>query len=158
MIRNEPESVTNLAQTAGPYSINLIRPLQERRRHPQAEGLRGLEVDRQLELRGLLDGEVGRLGTFEDAVDVPRRLAEIFGEIRTIGNQAAWVRKIGSVEIDRRDAVAGRQRNDQFTICQVESIRHHDEAATRIARLCSDNAFDLVLGVHRSGTHLDGKG
>ncbi len=25
-------------------------------------------------------------------------------------------------------------------------------------RLCGDNAFDLILGVNRSGTYLDGKG
>jgi hypothetical protein len=41
---------------------HLIRPLQEGRRDRQAEGLGGLEVDDQLELRGLLDWQVGRLG------------------------------------------------------------------------------------------------
>ena len=34
---------------------DLIRPLEERRRDRQAEGLGGLEVDDQLELRRLLD-------------------------------------------------------------------------------------------------------
>jgi hypothetical protein len=37
----------------------LIRSLQERRRDRQAERLGGLEVDDQLELRGLLNGEIG---------------------------------------------------------------------------------------------------
>jgi hypothetical protein len=41
---------------------DLIRPLQQRLRHRQPEGLRGLEVDDQFELGGLLDGEVGGLG------------------------------------------------------------------------------------------------
>src|SRR5882762_5940878 len=36
---------------------DLIRPKQERGRDSQAEGLGGLEVDDQLELRGLLNGE-----------------------------------------------------------------------------------------------------
>src|SRR5262249_52547654 len=58
----------------------------------------------------------------------------------------------------RRHAVAGRQRNDQFTIYIVEHVWHHDGAATWIACLCGDNAFDLILGVNRSGIHLDGKG
>jgi hypothetical protein len=34
---------------------DLIRPLQERRRDRQPQGLGGLEVDDQLELRGLLN-------------------------------------------------------------------------------------------------------
>jgi hypothetical protein len=37
---------------------HLVRPLQERRRDRQAECLGGLEVDDQLELRWLLDGQV----------------------------------------------------------------------------------------------------
>ena len=41
---------------ADPSLDHLIRPLQERRRDRQAEGLGGLEVDDQLELGGLLDG------------------------------------------------------------------------------------------------------
>jgi hypothetical protein len=40
---------------------DLVRPQQERLRDRQAERLGGLEVDDQLELRGLLDGEVGGL-------------------------------------------------------------------------------------------------
>jgi hypothetical protein len=49
------------------------------------------------------------------------------------------------------------QRNDQFTICIVEYVRHHKETATGIARLRGDNALDLVPRVNRSGTRLDGK-
>jgi len=48
----------------------MIRPPQERRRDGQAKGLRGLEVDHQLELRRLLDRQVGRLRAFEDLVYV----------------------------------------------------------------------------------------
>src|SRR6266851_7078422 len=41
--------------TPGALSLDhLIRPLQERRRNRQAEGLGGLEVDDQLDLRRLL--------------------------------------------------------------------------------------------------------
>src|SRR5712671_5864053 len=49
------------ALTGPPFSWidHLIRPLEERRRDREAEGLRRLEVDDQLELGGLLDGELG---------------------------------------------------------------------------------------------------
>ena len=47
---------------------HLIRPLQERRRDRQTEGLGGLEVDDQLERRRLLHWEVGGLGAAENLV------------------------------------------------------------------------------------------
>src|SRR5262249_8296118 len=49
---------------------DLVRPRQDRLRDREAEGPGRLEVDHQFELRGLLDGEVGRLGTFQDLVDI----------------------------------------------------------------------------------------
>jgi hypothetical protein len=49
---------------------DLIRAQQHRLRDREAERLRGLEVDHQLELRRLLDRKVGGLRAFEDLVDV----------------------------------------------------------------------------------------
>ena len=49
---------------------HLVRAQQERLRDRQAECLRGLHVDHQLEFRGLFDREVGGLGTFEYFVHV----------------------------------------------------------------------------------------
>src|ERR1700726_2172893 len=43
---------------------HLIRPLQERLWDRQAEGLSGLEVDDQLEVRRSLDGEIGGFAPF----------------------------------------------------------------------------------------------
>jgi hypothetical protein len=43
----------------------LIGLEEERRGDGQAQLLRGLQVDHQLEFYGPLDGQVGRLGTFE---------------------------------------------------------------------------------------------
>jgi hypothetical protein len=49
---------------------HLIRPLQEGGRDGQAERLRSLEVDDQLELLGLLDGQVGGIGAPDNPVHV----------------------------------------------------------------------------------------
>jgi hypothetical protein len=38
---------------------DVVRPRQQRRWDREAEGVRGLEVNRELEPRGLLDGQVG---------------------------------------------------------------------------------------------------
>src|SRR5881409_1484795 len=52
--------------TSGSRSLNdFVRPLQDRLRDRQPKRLGGLEIDHQLELRGLLDGENARLGTFQ---------------------------------------------------------------------------------------------
>src|SRR5439155_9780873 len=47
-----------------------IRPPQQRRWNRQAERLGGLEVDHQVELGGLFDRQVPRLGAFQDLVDI----------------------------------------------------------------------------------------
>src|SRR5207244_11297305 len=49
---------------------HLIRPQQQRGRDGETERLRGLEVDDELERRGLLDGHVGRLGPLQNLVHV----------------------------------------------------------------------------------------
>jgi hypothetical protein len=49
---------------------HLIRPLQERRRDRQTKSLGGFEVDDQLELGRLFDGEVAWLGALEDPIHV----------------------------------------------------------------------------------------
>ena len=67
---------------AGASLDHVIRPLQERLRDLQPEGLGGLEVDDQLELCGLLDGQVGGLGAFEDLVDIVCGTAQL---PRTLG-------------------------------------------------------------------------
>src|SRR5436190_1712437 len=43
---------------------------QERLREREADGFRRLGVDDELELRGLLDGQIGGLGALEELVDV----------------------------------------------------------------------------------------
>ena len=58
---------------------HLVGPQQHRLRNRQPEGLRRLEVDDQLELGGLLDGEIGRLGALEDLVHVSGRAPKDLG-------------------------------------------------------------------------------
>src|SRR3989442_15540208 len=51
---------------AGSSLDDLVGPDQQRLGNRQAERPGGLEVDDQLELGRLLDGEIGRLGAFEN--------------------------------------------------------------------------------------------
>src|SRR5687767_11500842 len=48
-----------------------IRPRQHVWRNRHTDLLRGFEIDHELELRRLLDGQVGWLGSFQNSLDVP---------------------------------------------------------------------------------------
>src|SRR5262245_42995590 len=71
-----------------------IRPRQQRWRDREAEGLGGLEVDGQLELRRLLDGQERRTCSPENLVHEDRATGEEVWEIDTIRHEAAGLHKI----------------------------------------------------------------
>jgi hypothetical protein len=86
--------------TAGPTVLVCLDPtavLMDRSPDPpaagttgdlQAEGLRGFEIDHQLELGRLLHGQVGGPGAFEDPVDVAGGPSTQVGEVRPVRYQA----------------------------------------------------------------------
>src|SRR5215475_2948708 len=68
---------------------DVIYPHQQRWRERQAESICSLSVEDELECRGLLDGEICGLPTFQDAVDVPCCPAEQIRVGRAVGSQPA---------------------------------------------------------------------
>ncbi len=62
-----------------------------------------------------LHRQVGRLLALEDAVDVAGRAPVLVDEIRPIGDQAAGGDE-DAFEVDRRQLVPGRQRDDQIAM------------------------------------------
>src|SRR5882724_10635368 len=78
---------------ARPPSVNdLIGALQERWRDRQPDRLRGSEIDDQLELRGLFNGEVRGFGALEDATDVRGGPALQVKKVRAKGHETAGLR------------------------------------------------------------------
>jgi hypothetical protein len=67
----------------------LVGAQQDRFWDREAQRLRSFEVDDQLKLNRILDWQIGWVGAFEDAIDVPCRLVEQSGEINPIRDQAA---------------------------------------------------------------------
>src|SRR5262249_48871573 len=66
-----------------------IRPEQHGLRNRQIERFRGLEIDQKLEFRRPFDRQVCGLGAFEDPVNVGGGTSIEFGDVGTIGYEAA---------------------------------------------------------------------
>src|SRR5262250_286438 len=87
-----------------PSLNHFIGMCQDRRRRRQPEGFGSLEVDDELELLRLLDGEISGPGSFEDLVHVHGGVPVHLRETGRIGDKTA-VRYIVSVDEDRRQSV-----------------------------------------------------
>src|SRR5438876_11313237 len=82
-----------------PNSLDhFIRPPEQRDREGEAERLGGLHVDDQLDARGLLHWQVGRLFALEDAAGVGADQAELLRIATAIAHQSAGCGKFASLE------------------------------------------------------------
>src|SRR5712691_6829012 len=100
-----------------PPSVNdLIRAPQERWRDRQPDRLRGSEIYDQLELRGLLDGQVGGFGAFEDFVHVGGRAPLQVENVRAIDHETAGLRVLRRPSMYRWEAPLRRE------LCYLSSL------------------------------------
>ena len=72
---------------------NLVGAGEQRLRHGEPEGLGGLEVDGEIEFGRILNWQIGWALAFENTSDVLCRLADQFGKIYAISNEAARFHK-----------------------------------------------------------------
>ena len=66
---------------------HLIRSCQHARRNCQSDLLGCFQIDHQLDLRRLLHGQIGRLGTFQDLAHINSRAPVGFELVGPIGRQ-----------------------------------------------------------------------
>src|SRR6516225_10506557 len=85
----------------------LVGDGEERGRNRQAECPRGLEIDNEREPRWLLDWKFGGGGSFQNTIDIGRRLAVLRNTIDPVRHQAAIPGKNGKF-INCRQSVASR--------------------------------------------------
>src|SRR5690348_8090422 len=106
-------------------SLNdLIRAGEHRHWHRQTKGLGGLEVDDQLELRWLLDGEVRGLGALEDLVDVRGGATKVVSDVHPVGHQAPELHRLPKGE-HAREPRPGREIHDESSTAKCRWTRRH---------------------------------
>jgi len=106
---------------------DLIRPQQQRRRDGEAEGLGGLEVDHQFELRRLFDRKVGGLGAFKNSSDVGSGAADIVGEVRPVRHEPA-IGDVVSRYRDRRKPLGRSEFDNPLLMNDVYRAADHKNA------------------------------
>ena len=94
-----------------PSLYYLIGAKKEGGRNGESEKFRRVAVDHELELRGLLDGEIGGLGALENLVYVGSCAPVQFRDIRTVRHQASGVHD-GPKPVDGWQSVPGGQLYD----------------------------------------------
>src|SRR5258708_13769836 len=68
---------------------HLVGTREQRRRHSETERLRGCKIDDEIEFRGLLDRDVGRLRPAQNLIDIFGSAPEETREVWSIGHQAS---------------------------------------------------------------------
>src|SRR4029453_12241441 len=112
-------------RTSRPSFDPLVSTILHRLRRGNAESLRGLEVEEQLDFACLLHRQVGGFLALENTADVPPTEAGGICAPASIASQAACCHELVIV-INRRDRIAARQCSQLFDAVIKEYIRAYD--------------------------------
>src|SRR5262249_43640793 len=128
------ETRSLLFTNPAPSLDNLVRSRQHIRRNREADQLGCFQIDDELELRRLLYGKVGRLGSLQDFVDQSGGVSAIGTGARPVRHKTTAVHKI-SPSIYRRQPIISRKVDDSFlTGNSRRAQRHRESDAPRLSR------------------------
>src|SRR5262249_10089101 len=122
-------------------------------RDRQSEGLRSLEVNHQLELRRLLDGQIAGLRALEDFVHVGGGTPKEIAEIRAVAHEAASLHMVSPRE-KRRQPIPQSQLGDSLSRSHVGAEAEHDNGLGVLASHCRKSAVEVCSGSRYYGPQL----
>src|SRR5262245_33433611 len=139
---------------------DLIRSQQQRRRDGEAECPGGLEVDDRFELRGLLDGEIGRLGALEDLVHVGGGTPEEIRQARPVPHESPGLHKLactGSAPHCRQPALHPKVY-EADSVNKEQRVCQDDESADLSSTHGGECDFKIVWTSRRQALKLQSQG
>jgi hypothetical protein len=100
----------------------------------------------------LLEGQIGRFGAFEDAVDeIGNPLAPFF-TVRAVSRQPAVTRK-KLVFVNGRHQVGGSKLENPLAVEGSESIRNHKDPVWHLGGHRGERRVEIVRFAHAEGLH-----
>jgi hypothetical protein len=104
---------------------HLVRTHKQRSRNSETERLGGFEIDYQFVLSGILHRHLGRLGAFENAIDVNGCLPVLLGGIVPIGCQPTFDDEVAEI-VKSGQAMPSREFNDLTAMRVGDPARQHN--------------------------------
>src|SRR5262245_43844555 len=97
---------------------------------------------------------MSRVGTAQDAVNVAGRPAILIDEVGGIRHEAA-ARHEEPECVDRGQAVAGRERDDEIAILDGCTVRWQHQTSVWLTRKRLDGTLDVSRAPHSNGQDID---
>ena len=126
-------------------SYDPIRPSQYLVRNRQVDLLGGFKIYDEFELRRLLDGQIGRLGAFENFIDVRGGAPEQVVIVRAVVGESAGIDKFGS-GVGGRKPMLYCQFDDLFSMSVEDGIPEHEKCVRTSFGRGAENGIN-ILGI-----------
>jgi len=133
---------------------HLVGTHEQRGRNHHAERFRGLEIDRQFDLSGLLHRQVTGFLAAKNSARIDAGLTKSIGSVRPIGHQGAGFRNEASFRKDGGDRAADRKYDDAVMLLKYEWVSRRNEP-TDVRR---GDARGCSLDVRQAGYMEDDQG
>src|SRR5262249_58555372 len=98
-------------------------------------------------------GQLSGICTFKSEIDIRCGPAEQIRRIVAERYQASALREV-AIAVNRREAVAGRQLDEELAVSQRHGMRRDNKAAVRLGGECGDGLLDVARISNREGEEL----